>query len=144
MKRIIRILIVMSTICIVLFISLYSNKEGKYVPNDRNIKLKTTSVELREISKQITEKYLSEYTKDSVVKELRLKKFKINRIDEIYGDMDSFGFWVVYSVKPATLNSDWIAGNGDCGAFWITEKSSYVKVKKIDNYYRITDMGTGE
>lgn len=114
-----------------------------YVPLIQDISLMTDSKDLKEISNQILSKYLDEFKKDRVTKELGITDFTINKIDDIRGNDDKFSFFADYSEKPADMNSFCLAGNGIIKGDWILNCTRFVYVEKVNNVYRITDIGTG-
>ncbi|MDV3428453.1 MAG: hypothetical protein LIR50_15775 [Bacillota bacterium] len=114
-----------------------------YDPLIQYISLMTDSKDLKEISNQIMSKYLDEYKKDRVAKELRIADFTINKIDDIQGNADKFNFFADYSERPADMNSYCLAGNGIIKGDWFLNRTSFVYVEKVNNVYRITNMGTG-
>lgn len=114
-----------------------------YVPLIQNISLITDSKDLKVISNQIISKYLDEFKKGRVTKELGITDYTINKIDDIQGNDNKFSFFVNYSEKPADMNSYCLAGNGIIKGDWILNRTRFVYVEKVNNVYRITDMGTG-
>jgi len=114
-----------------------------YVPLIEDISLMTDSKDLKVISNQIISKYLDEFKKGRVTKELGITDFTINKIDDIQGNDDKFSFFVNYSEKPADMNSYCLAGNGIIKGDWILNRTSFIYVEKVNKVYRITDMGTG-
>ncbi len=139
-------------ICILCIISIFigvdcSNKIANYEPTIKDVVLKTDSTKVKEISYQIMKEYLNEYEKDTVAKKFKIADYTINNINDIKGNTDKFSFWVSYSVKPSEKpsneNSYWMAGNGVEKGDWVINKGEFIDVEKVNNEYKITDMGTG-
>ncbi|MFL0196264.1 hypothetical protein ACJDU8_11930 [Clostridium sp. WILCCON 0269] len=123
------------------------NKMANYEPTIKDVVLKTGSTKVKEISYQITKEYLNEYKKDAVSKKFKSTDYTINNIKDIRGNTDKFSFWVHYSVKPSEKPSDensyWMAGNGVLKGDWVVNKGEFIDVEKVNNEYKITNMGTG-
>lgn len=49
----------------------------------------------------------------------------------------------IYSIKPAYLNSYFLAGNGEVKDSWVVNKFNFVDVQKVGSQYKIINMGTG-
>lgn len=120
-----------------------SNQTANYVPTAENIVLTTDSTDLITISTQIMTKYLDEYKKDSVLKEMRIMDYTIGTISQIQGNTDKFSFYVGYSLKPSDMKSYVLAGNGEVKDSWVVNKVAFVSVQKVGNEYKMTGIGTG-
>lgn len=117
-----------------------SNQTASYVPTTENIVLTTDSTDLITISTQIMTKYLDEYKKDSVLKEMRIMDYTIGTISQIQGNTDKFSFCVGYSIKPFDIKSYALMGNGKEKDSWIIEKSNFVEAQKKEDGYRISKL----
>lgn len=115
-----------------------------YEPTINFVTLKTDSTDLKEISYQIISKYLDEYKKNRVIKEIRITDFTINKVDEIQGNTDKFNFYVDFSLKPADVNSYELTGNGEAKGDWIENCNRFVDVEKVNDEYKVTNMGTSK
>ncbi|GCD12241.1 hypothetical protein [Clostridium tagluense] len=106
--------------------------------------MKTDSTNVEVISKQIMIKLFSEYKKDSVIKELKITDYTINKINDLQGNSDKFTFYIEYSLKPVDINSYVLAGNGEIKDSWIVNKSAFLEVQKVSGEYKINSMGTSK
>jgi hypothetical protein len=102
------------------------------------------SQNLEEISRGIMESYFNEFKKDNVSKQVKITDYTIDKISSIEGDINKFIFYVVYSLKPADMNLYVLAGNGEVKDNWIITRSYFADVKKVDNKYILTNLGTGK
>lgn len=132
---------------LLIFIAVYFVRclyPGSYRP-DSKVSIETSSTNLNEVASMLSDKYLSQYKKFNVIKRDRLKDYTINSVDIIQDTKtpDSFEFILAYSVKPDSLDSYWVAGNGEQGLIWIRNKAAFVQVEKSGDKYVITSMGTG-
>jgi len=59
------------------------------------------------------------------------------------GDTGSFGGAVLFSVKPVSDSSRWIAGNGRSEGDWLREKFLFVQVDEHGDSYSLDIVGTG-
>lgn len=127
---------------IVLFIGC-TKETASYEPTIKDIALETSSTDLETVSRQIMVKLFEEYKKDSVKKELRIKDYTINKINDLQGNSDKFKFSIDYSLKPMDLNSYVLAGDGKIKKSWIVNKFAFVEVQRIGKVYKINSMATG-
>jgi len=109
----------------------------------KDIKLNTSSTDIKVIGKEIFELFLKSYTDKKVYDSERISEYKIDDIKFEKGNLEEFMFYVIYSEKPAT-DRYIIAGNGNIEKDgWITHRSLFVNVKKINGVYMIVNAGTG-
>lgn len=117
---------------------------GNYDPRNSKIVIETNSTDLNHISNLIFEKYLNEFKKDNVLKNMKLKDYEVNKIYNIESNNTGFEFYVNYSVKPFSTTAYWIAGNGIEKGSWVNDKVLHVYVERTGQEYAIKGMGTGE
>lgn len=104
----------------------------------------SNSQSLEDIAKGIMESYFNEFKKDNVSKDVKITDFTINKISDVEGDINKFNFYVIYTNKPSDINLYVLAGNGELKDSWIINRTYYVQVKKVDDKYVLTNIGTGK
>jgi hypothetical protein len=135
--------LIISFVFVMCFTFGFSSKIANYIPDSKNISLKTNSKDLKVIANQIMRKYFEEFKKDKVKKEFRLKDYKIIELRDFKGNITNFRFYIIYSLEAAYKDSYIYAGNGEIKGLWCINKSLFVCIKKFGNVYKITNMGTG-
>lgn len=112
-------------------------------PSNSAFKVETSSHDLVEVCKEITNSYLNEFKNKDVISTQRIDAFTLNNIFTVYGDINNFDFVVGYSVKPHNKKSYWDTGSGYRDKNWIIEKNAFIKVQKQNGSYFITDISDG-
>jgi hypothetical protein len=96
------------------------------------------------IARQLFDQYLESCMEPLADGRKRLDEYQIDTISIIRYHGSGFVFSVVFSVKPASSFTDWIAGNGlSRPDGWIERKFLFVDVVQIGGDYRIQSIGTG-
>lgn len=122
----------------------YWQNKGDYKPKYEDFPVQTNSTDLNQISQLVAKEFLDSYKKDNVHGSLKLRDYKIEKIDSVKGDLNKFRFWLTYSVKPAYVYlNEWAVTNGEPEGLWIKNRVQFVDVEKTDNGYIIKEMGTG-
>jgi len=97
-----------------------------------------------EIAGTLIDQWLSHFKSDSVGIQNRPSEYEVHeiRVTEEHGN--AFVITALFLVKPASIFSDWIAGNGVPGEDdWIRSKFLFFKVIREGDVYRLQVIGTG-
>ena len=122
------------------FKSVTYNK-GIKAPNYKGVKIITKEKEASKVARLVFEEYLKSYENKDVKDSLRLKDFKIDKIEKIRyleNYPDAFSFFVKYSVKTDIMDSQWTKVNGKNSLFnWKKDNYCYVELQCINDKYTI-------
>lgn len=118
--------------------------EGTKVPNYKDVKIITKEKDAPKVARLVFEEYLKSYENKAVKDSLRLKDFKIDKIEKIRyleNYPDAFSFFVKYSVKADIMDSEWIKANGKNSLFnWKKDNYCYVELQCVNNRYTIKTL----
>ena len=125
------------------FKSVTYNK-GIKVPNYKEAKIITKEKDASKVARLVFEEYLKSYENKAVKDSLRLKDFKIDKIEKIRyleNYPDAFSFFVKYSVKADIMDSEWTKANGKSSLFnWKKDNYCYVELQCVNNRYTIKTL----
>ncbi len=96
----------------------------------------------KDICLKLMNEYFNDYKSAATEENIILSDYKVVEVRDVKNTMTGFTFRVVYSVKPVSSNSDWVAGNGEITTDgWIKDKYTEVTVIKQGDKYIIKNMG---
>ncbi|MCH4217658.1 MAG: hypothetical protein LKF74_03775 [Megasphaera sp.] len=91
----------------------------------------------KEIINKILIQEFDHYKSKRLFTKNKIFDYKINRIDGPMNDKKNYD--ISYSVK--TINTEWIAGNGEIEGLWINNKSGFYNLIRNDNCYTLKYIG---
>lgn len=123
----------------------YVESKPKNITYDNSVKIyEVSTLNDNQIVEVILKKQLDNYKNENLFTKNKLLDYKIERINgpikiqsdnQVYDDY----FDISYSVK--TINSNWVAGNGDHNGLWIYNKNAYYRLLKEDDKYILKHIG---
>jgi hypothetical protein len=114
------------------------------ISNESNKTVIASNINNQQAAEQLFRNYLRSNKTLLPLSRKGIRDYRIHSVDISEDNGKLASFFVEYSVRTASRNSDWIAGNGeDAPGNWIRNKCSFVYVDYNDGKYSIGSMGTG-